>query len=70
MYYAQPEPGKPPYVSVGARVKKGDTIGLVEVMKTFNAIPADADGEVVAIHVRDEELLEPGQPLISIRVDA
>jgi len=67
LFYAQPEPGSPPYVKLGSMVKMGDTVGLMEIMKTFNAITSPVDGEVVAIHVKNEELLNPGQPLISIR---
>jgi len=67
LFYAQPEPGSPPYVKLGSMVKVGDTVGLMEIMKTFNAITSPVDGEVVAIHVKNEELLNPGQPLVSIR---
>ena len=66
LFYAQPDPGAPPYVTVGAAVKVGDTIGLVEIMKTFNAITSSVAGEVVAIHVKDGDMLEPEQPLVSI----
>ena len=68
MYYAQREPGAPPYVEVGKTVQKGETIGLLEIMKTFNAIVSEVDGEVLAVYVKNEEVLEPGQPLVSIRV--
>ena len=68
LFYAQPEPGAPPYTMIGAVVKTGDTLGLLETMKTFTAISSPVDGEVVAIHVKNEETLEPGQPLVSIKV--
>lgn len=68
MFYAQSDPTAPPYVTVGSAVKKGDTVGLLEIMKTFNAITSDVDGEVVAIHVKNEALLEPEQALFSVRV--
>ena len=67
IFYAQSEPGVPPYVSLGKPVKKGDTICLVEIMKTFTAVTAPVDGEIVAIHVKNEEMLEPDQPLVSIK---
>ena len=67
IYYAQSEPGVPPYVTVGKKVTKGDTLCLVEIMKTFNAVSAPMDGEIVGIHVKNEEMLEPGQPLVSIK---
>jgi len=68
LFYAQSEPGAPPYVKIGDCVKAGDTVGLLETMKTFTAISSPADGEVAAIFVKNEEVLEPDQPLISIRV--
>ena len=68
LFYAQSEPGAPPYVKVGDTVKAGDTVGLLETMKTFTAISSPAAGEVVAIHVKNEEMLEPDQPLVSIKV--
>lgn len=69
LFYKQPSPGQPPYVTVGAKVKKGDTLGLLEIMKVYNAITSDVDGEVTAIHVQDMDLIEPGQPLMSIKFE-
>lgn len=68
LFYAQSEPGAPAYVNVGDVVKKGDTMGLLEIMKTFNAITSEVDGSVVQIHVQNQEVLEPNQPLFSIKV--
>ena len=68
MFYAQPEPNAPPYVKVGDQVQKGDTIGLLEIMKTYNAIISEVDGEVIAIHVKNEDILEPDQAMVSVRV--
>jgi len=68
MFYTRPDPGSPPYVSVGGFVKKGDTIGLLEIMKTFTAITSDVDGEVIAIHALNEQILSPGTPLVSVKV--
>jgi len=68
IFYSQPEPGASPYITVGKSVNVGDTVCLVEIMKTFNAISSPVDGEVVAIHARNEEALEPEQPLVSIKV--
>ena len=68
LFYAQPEPGAPPYTMIGAVVRAGDTLGLLETMKTFTAISSPVDGEVVAIHIKNEETLEPGQPLVSIKL--
>jgi len=68
MFYAQSQPGAPPYVNIGDSVKSGDTIGLLETMKTFTAIISPTDGEVAAIHVKNQEALELDQPLMSIKV--
>ena len=68
LFYAQSEPGAPPYVTVGSAIQKDDTIGLMEIMKTFTAITSPVTGEVIAIHVKNEETLEPGQPLVSVRI--
>jgi len=68
LFYSQSEPGAPPYVTVGAVINKDDTIGLMEIMKTFTAITSPVAGEVVAIHINNEETLEPDMPLVSIKV--
>ena len=68
LFYTQQGPGSPPYVKLGDAVKAGDTVGLLEIMKTFTAITSEVDGEVVQIHVKNEQVLEPGQPLFSIKV--
>ena len=68
LYYAQAGPGSPPFVTIGKKVKKGDTVGLLEIMKVYSAITTHVGGEVVKIYVGNEELLEPGQALIAIKV--
>jgi acetyl-CoA carboxylase biotin carboxyl carrier protein len=68
IFYAQAEPGAPAYVKLGDTVKQGDTLGLLEIMKTFNAITSDVMGEVVGIHVVNQQVLEPEQPLFSVKV--
>ena len=67
LFYAQSNPDSPPYVSIGSKVKKGDTLGLLEIMKTYYAITSDIDGEVIAIYAKNEAMLEPDQPLFSIK---
>ena len=64
--YTSPEPGKPPFVAVGDTVKEGDTILIVEAMKTMNPIAAPHGGTVKEICVHDAEPVEFGQPLIVI----
>jgi acetyl-CoA carboxylase biotin carboxyl carrier protein len=68
MFYAQPNPASPPYVVVGSVVKEGDTVGLLEIMKTYISITSDVNGEIIGIHIKNEEIVEPGQALISVRV--
>lgn len=64
--YLAPEPGAKPFTSVGAQVKAGDTVALVEAMKTFNPIKSDKDGVVKEILVTDGAAVEFDQPLIII----
>lgn len=63
-FYPRPEPSAPPYVKVGDRVEAGRTLGLVEVMKVFNAVAAPCDGVVHAILAGDGAFVEHGQPLL------
>ena len=64
--YLAPEPGAEPFVSVGASVKAGDTVALVEAMKTFNPIKSDKDGVVKEILAKDGAAVEFDQPIIII----
>lgn len=68
IFYAQAEPGAPAYVKLGDTVNQGDTMGLLEIMKTFNAITSEVTGEIVGIHVVNQQVLEPEQPLFSVKV--
>ncbi|WP_416137270.1 acetyl-CoA carboxylase biotin carboxyl carrier protein [Halomonas sp. HK25] len=63
-FYRSPAPGAKPFVEVGASVKKGDTVCVVEAMKMMNQIEADRDGVVEAILVEDGEPVEYDQPLL------
>ena len=65
--YLAPEPGAKKFVSVGDKVKKGQTIMIVEAMKTMNHVPSTQDGTVDKILVKDGEPVEFGQPLISVK---
>ena len=67
MFYAQPEPGAPPFVVVGAEVKKDTTVCLIEVMKTFNAMTAGVNGVITEICAEDSQLVEYGQVLFRVR---
>ena len=65
--YLAPEPGAKKFVEVGEKVKKGQTIMIVEAMKTMNHIPSTENGTVSKILVKDGEPIEFGQPLISVK---
>ncbi len=62
--YHAPEPGAKKFVEVGKKVKKGDTIMIVEAMKTMNHVPSTADGVVKEICVEDGHPVEYGQTII------
>lgn len=64
--YLAPEPGAKPFTTVGSQIKAGDTVALVEAMKTFNPIKSDKDGIVKEILVTDGQAVEFDQPLIII----
>jgi acetyl-CoA carboxylase biotin carboxyl carrier protein len=66
IFHRAQSPDSPPYVQSGSQVRAGDTLGLIEAMKSFNAIAADRDGIVAAILVENGQEVEPGQPLIQI----
>ena len=65
--YLAPEPGAKKFVEVGQKIKKGQTIMIVEAMKTMNHVPSTQEGIVSEILVKDGEPIEFGQPLISIK---
>jgi len=65
--YLAPEPGGKKFVEVGQKIKKGQTIMIIEAMKTMNHVPSTQDGIVSKILVKDGEPIEFGQPLISIK---
>ena len=65
--YLAPEPGVKKFVEVGQKIKKGQTIMIVEAMKTMNHVPSTRDGIVSEVLVKDGEPVEFGQPLISVK---
>ncbi|MCX7904027.1 MAG: acetyl-CoA carboxylase biotin carboxyl carrier protein [Caloramator sp.] len=67
-FYRSPGPNLKPYVEVGTKVKKGDTLCIIEAMKIMNEIQSDVDGEIVEILVENETMVEYGQVLFKIRV--
>lgn len=64
--YLSPAPGARPFIEVGATVKEGQTILIVEAMKTMNQIPAPKSGKVVEIVVNDSQPVEYGEALVVI----
>jgi len=64
--YTQPEPGAPTFVSVGSKVSEGDTLLIIEAMKTMNHIPAPKGGTVKRILVEDGAAVEFGTPLVIV----
>jgi len=64
--YGAPEPGAKPFIEVGSKVKAGDTLLIVEAMKTMNQIPAPRGGTVIQILFEDGQPVEFGEPLVII----
>ncbi|HVV93245.1 MAG TPA: acetyl-CoA carboxylase biotin carboxyl carrier protein [Hyphomicrobiales bacterium] len=64
--YLAPEPGAKPFVEVGSQVRQGQTVLIVEAMKTMNAIPAPKGGTVREVMVEDGQPVEYGEPLLVI----
>ena len=66
-FYRCPAPGEAPFVDVGAAVKKGDPLCLIEVMKLYTTIEASADGVIAAVHAEDNTLVEFDKILFAIK---
>jgi acetyl-CoA carboxylase biotin carboxyl carrier protein len=64
--YLSPEPGKPTFANVGTKVSEGQTVLIIEAMKTMNQIPAHRSGTISRILVEDGSPVEYGQPLVVI----
>ena len=64
--YHAPEPGAKKFVEVGKKIKKGDTVIIVEAMKTMNHVPSPKDGVVKSVNVEDGQPVEYGQTLVVI----
>ena len=64
--YHAPEPGAKKFVEVGKKIKKGDTVMIVEAMKTMNHVPSPKDGVVISVNVEDGQPVEYGQTLVVI----
>ena len=66
IFYAAPSPDAEPFVKVGQKVKKGDTLCIIEAMKLMNDVVAEEDGEIVEICADNGSLVEFGQVLFKI----
>ena len=64
--YLAPEPGAKKFVETGKKIKKGDTVMIVEAMKTMNHVPSPKDGVVNSVNVEDGQPVEYGQTLVII----
>jgi len=64
--YGSPEPGAKPFIDIGSHVKAGDTLLIIEAMKTMNQIPAPRAGSVIQILFEDGQPVEFGEPLVII----
>ena len=67
VFYAAPAPDQEPYVSVGARVNKGDVLCLIEAMKLMNEVTAEKSGEITEVCVDNGQVVEYGQTLFMIK---
>ncbi|HEX2163115.1 MAG TPA: acetyl-CoA carboxylase biotin carboxyl carrier protein, partial [Thermoanaerobaculia bacterium] len=66
-FYRSPSPDADAFVEVGARVKQGQVLCIVEAMKLMNEIESDADGTIVEIYPKNAQAVEFGEPLFAIR---
>ena len=66
-FYRSPEPGAPAFVDVGATVKKGQVLCIIEAMKLMNEIDSEYDGEVVSVYVESGQPVQYGERLFAIR---
>lgn len=68
VFYRRSSPDAPAYVEQGSNVKVGDTIGLVELMKSFHPVTSDVNGIVTSVLVEDNAEVSPGQNIIEITI--
>ena len=65
-FYRSPAPGKPPFVEIGQKVKKGDTVCIIEAMKMMNQVKSEFDGKIVDIKAENGQPVEFNESLVSI----
>jgi acetyl-CoA carboxylase biotin carboxyl carrier protein len=66
IFYRSPSPGEAPFVSEGDLVSFGDVIGLIEAMKSYHEITADAEGTIERFHLGDGDPVDMGQPILDL----
>jgi len=66
IFYRAPSPGAEPIVVVGDEIEPGQTVGLIEAMKTFNEVTAEFAGKVLEFYVQDSEGVREGQPILCL----
>jgi acetyl-CoA carboxylase biotin carboxyl carrier protein len=66
IFYRRPAPDRPPYKNEGDPVAEGDVIGLIEVMKSFHEVKADASGTLARFLLEDEDPVDAGQPIAEL----
>ena len=64
--YLSPQPGAKPFISIGQKIKKGDTVMIVEAMKTMNHVPSPVSGTIKKICIEDSQPVEYGQVLVML----
>jgi acetyl-CoA carboxylase biotin carboxyl carrier protein len=67
-FYARPNPNSAPFVKVGDHVETNTTVCIIEAMKTFNEIPAEIRGKIIAVLVEDGEHVDTDKPLFKVEV--
>jgi acetyl-CoA carboxylase biotin carboxyl carrier protein len=65
-FYRRPDPESDPYVEEGDQVSAGDTVGLIEVMKSFHEVKAEEEGTIAKFLVESEEAVDAGQDLVEM----
>ena len=68
--YLQPSPDKPNFKKVGDKVTKGEVVCIIEAMKVMNEITSDVTGEIVAVLIENEQVIEFNQPLFRVKEEA
>jgi acetyl-CoA carboxylase biotin carboxyl carrier protein len=69
-FYRAPAPDRPAFVEIGSSIKKNTTVCILEAMKVLSEIPAEVEGVIVDVLVKDGQAVEFGQPLFRVRLDS